>query len=178
MASIQDIASLIIKIADDSGGSIPGLSTDEVLNKLAEKNEQLKSAIEEATSEEERKKILERFKNTLKSYVDEQIAVIKTSYAEVKEGISLLKETIASTIATTVIPPAIGTPPVAPNPAYALAENKQKINNLVIIITGLVSSFLQMLSAAAKIDFEIPDSVIVLLNALIDIKKLIKKIPA
>lgn len=176
-AKLEKMRGLIVKIGEDSGGSLPGLNFDSVSNLLAKNNPQLQDAIAQSSSNEDKDSILNRYKDTIRDYVNEQIVVIQTSVINIKDGIPKLIESVSSAIASALLPPAIAAPAAIPNPAYVMLEFKQKVTVLLSMCTVLIDKFLKMLQAALNIQFELPDEVLNLLSAIAEAKKAIGTIP-
>lgn len=186
---LQKMDDLVASLGKGTKFSIPGLNTDKIIEDLAKKNEQLSGYLEELERqkeagektpeeiEEEKKKILDNFKKTLEPSVNEQIAVIQNNYTLIQDSTKQLTENVASAIASTAIPPAIGAPPVAPNPAYAIVENKQKKNLLLSILSTMKKAFLDIVAAARKIFFPLPDSVLILGESIGKLESVVATIP-
>ena len=131
---LQKMDDLIAALGKETKFPVPGLDKDKIIEEIAKNNEQLSGYSEELDrqketgektpeeAEEEKKKILDDFKKTLEPSVNEQVAVIQNNYTLIQKSTKQLTENVASAIASTAIPPAIGAPPVAPNPAYAVVE--------------------------------------------------------
>lgn len=172
--SIKVMKELIVKLGNDEGFSIPGLSIDPILEEIANKNEELKAALSQVTRKEA-KKIVRRFKETLRAEVEEKIAVIKINAKTIIDGIENTIITVNTAIANIAIPPAVG--PVAPNPIYSLSVVLQTKKQLLAALSVLFSTFAIMLSAAVSINFPLPQSILGLLSGLISVKALINTIP-
>lgn len=177
MASINDQINMMAKIGENSGGNIPGLDFDTIVTGMAKANAELNDALQQAKTPEDRQTIIDRFVVTVKPLIVENIAVIKSSYTTVKDGIVQLTENVTAAIATIIIPPAISVPPAAPNPAWSLLEAKQKVNSFQAICTLLLNAFLQLLGAATKIGFVVPAAVLALLDQITNVQKVINTIP-
>jgi hypothetical protein len=116
--NIQLMKDLIVQLGNDEGLAIPGLDIDPVLEEIAKQNEDLQAALAQV-SPEEAKKIIKRFKETLKDEVQEKIAIIKMNANAIQSGIENIRDTVSATIRNILVPPAVG--PVTPNPIYAEA---------------------------------------------------------
>jgi hypothetical protein len=193
MASATDrlkkMDTLIEKLGTDTKFPIPGLNKEKILEEAAKKDESLGSYIKELEEEQkdgtktkeevekEIKEVIDRYKKVIEPTVTESIAVIQTNYNLIQDSTKQLTENVASAIATTAIPPAIGAPPVAPNPAYALVENKQKKNVLLSILSTMKNALLNILTAAKKIAFALPDIILGLVDSLSTLTTVISTIP-
>lgn len=174
-AKLDRMKQLIDDLGDASGITIPGLDVESILNALAAKNAQLQDALNQLPTEAERKAILDRYKNELRSYVNEQIAIIKITYAAIKEGAKQIVETVTALLAQVVVPPGIGA--VTPNPAFILLESKQKSNILKGTLSVLINAYRQMLQAALNIEFELPDAVLTVGDSLSAAQRALNTIP-
>jgi len=177
--SLQQQKDLISQL----GGSIevPGLDFNSVIDGMVENNPTYKAKLDALPTKEQRaeqkSQIIDSLKSTGSDYINEQIATIKSSIQTVTEGTVQLTENVATTIATALMPPAIGVPPVAPNPAYVLLENKTKKNTFSSLCNTLLQTFQRLLQAAVNIFFILPDTVIALLQTILAVKDLINTIP-
>jgi|LakMenEpi03Aug12_release.lakeMendotaPanAssembly.Ray.scaffolds.fasta_scaffold1067553_1 hypothetical protein len=186
---LQKMDDLIAALGKETKFPVPGLDKDKIIEEIAKNNEQLSGYSEELDrqketgektpeeAEEEKKKILDDFKKTLEPSVNEQVAVIQNNYTLIQKSTKQLTENVASAIASTAIPPAIGAPPVAPNPAYAVVENKQKKNLLLSILSTMKKAFLDLIAAARKIAFPLPDSVLTLGESIGKLESVVATIP-
>lgn len=179
MATIVEINNIIEQLTSET--SIPGLDFDTIADGMIESNETYKAVLDGAETPEERQIIknnyLKVIKETAKAFIQQNIAIIKSSFNEITQGVLSLSEAIIAMTASALMPPAIGAPPVAPNPAYVLLQNKEKKNTLMITVNGLMKTFLGLLMAAVAIYFEVPDSIMGLLQTILSIKETISLIP-
>lgn len=165
------------------GGSIevPGLSFDLVIDGMVENNPSYKAKLDALETKEQRAELKSQIINSLKTvgtdYINEQINTIKSTIQVVTEGVAQLTENVTTTIATALIPPAIGVPPVLPNPAYVLLENKTKKNTFLSLCNSLLQTFQRLLQAAVNIFFVLPEAVIALLETILTVKDTISAIP-
>lgn len=180
MATIVEMETLIDSLTS-GGDDIPGLDLDTIADGMVEENEHYKATLDgcETPAEREHKKahFVETIKAQSKAFINEKIATIKFSVTEVKEGVIGVTKQVTSIIASTVMPPAIGSPPVAPNPAYVALQNEEKKNGLMVTIKGLEKTFLLLLQAAVSIGFILPGSILGLLQTILTVKNLIQTIP-
>jgi hypothetical protein len=178
--NLDAIKKLIENLSNSQGSPLPGLTYEEVSTAIIEKDTNFQKNIgpQSEFTEEEVTSIKENYKSLIKDEVNTNIMIVKSSYKQIEDSSSLLKENVTSAISSVAIPPAIGTTsPVVPNPAYALLEAKQKKNQWLAILNNIFSSFGALLIAALKIKYEIPQSVIVLMSTLETLKSLIDTIP-
>ncbi len=177
MAKIEEMLSVIKDLTSDV--TIPGLDVDTVVPAMVEarfKNEL--GMIEDAKQKEaETKKMIEYYKTQGRVEVETQIATIKMGYKTVKSQVVQITAAAKTAVASNLIPPVISVPPAVPNPAYVLVENATKVSNFISMIEGALAKFGEMLLAAVKIAFEIPDMVMNLLKTLLDLKKTVTAIP-
>lgn len=189
MASIKEVQAALDKLTSDT--SLPGLDEKSVIKNLIEVQykqelDQIKTVISDAEAAEKEatasKERLTEFYNTdaAKAEIKNQISIIKVNLKAAKDGVKQLPVEIQTMLAANLIPPTIPVPtaPGVPNPAHILLKNKEKINGLKNILNAIAAWFVNLFSAAIKIAFEIPDSVVSTIDKLADIKKMIEAIPA
>lgn len=186
----------LVEEAGMLGESIPGLDLDLILENLAQKSDELKSQydaieaeIEEKTSRgmsreqarEESKSQIESIKETakekLKQPVIEQITIIKQQYKVVKEGLESIPQDVNAVAANILLPPAISVPPAAPNPIYAINLAITAKNSLSSTLSTVMAAFTEMIKAATRIQFVLPDAVLSLYETAKSLSSLINSIP-
>jgi polyhydroxyalkanoate synthesis regulator phasin len=162
------------------GISIPGLDRDEILEKLASQDPQIKKIIdtiqtgiekrvkrgditEEEAEEivaEEVEKTIEAFKKNFETIVEEKIAEINQNWTVFKESIESIPSDVKAAITNLTLPPTVSVPPAAPNPVWAINLIKQTKNSLVRTLSVAVAAFALVLKNANQIKFEIPDFIL------------------
>jgi polyhydroxyalkanoate synthesis regulator phasin len=162
------------------GISIPGLDRDEILEKLASQDPQIKKIIdtiqtgiekrvkrgditEEEAEEivaEEVEKTIEAFKKNFETIVEEKIAEINQNWTVFKESIESIPSDVKAAITNLTLPPTVSVPPAAPNPDWAINLIKQTKNSLVRTLSVAVAAFALVLKNANQIKFEIPDFIL------------------
>jgi hypothetical protein len=186
----------LVEMSITVGASIPGLGIVAVINNLAEKSEEIKLQVkiiqdeikenrergmtkEEAEKEAEKqiKDLINKYKDSIRQVVIEQIAIIKQQYKVVKEGLERIPDDVKAAIKNISLPPAISTPPGAPNPIYALNLAKTTKNALLGTLSVMIVAFTTMLIAANKISFVFPDSILSLYETLKTSTQIISSIP-
>lgn len=105
--------------------------------------------------------------------------MIKSAYSSIVNNIKLIKENAANASATATIPQTIvaGAATGAPNPAYALLEQKQKKNNLDCMLANVKSDFITLLGAANSIGYQVPPFVLSLADQVATVDSTINAIP-
>jgi len=193
--SIEQQENLIKKLGD-LGENLPGLNEDQVTNNLVAKSaglgsyntivsEEIQENIdrgmdeEQAISEanEKREEAEETLRANLKKSVTEQISIVKQEYKILKEGVERIPPDVTSIIANILLPPAIGTPPVAPNPVYALNLTKTSKNTLSGLLSSITAAFGRLLKAANEILYVLPSSLLLLFDQIANLTSLIDSIP-
>jgi DNA repair exonuclease SbcCD ATPase subunit len=178
------------------GLSIPGLSLEPIIKNIMEKSKELKSHKEmieeevkenkergmdpnEAKKEGEKKlkELIEKYKKSLKEAVEEQITLIKQHYKNFKEGLESIPEDVKAIIANILLPPTISAPPAAPNPIYALNLAKTTKNSIAGTLSVIIISFTEILKAANKILFLLPEPILSLFEKIKTVSQLISSIP-
>lgn len=162
------------------GESLPGLDLDKIIENMAKKAEAIKAQIDSIKEEvdelrnrdritadeakkmvkDKMKAIVDKFKENIKRMVQDAIIEIKAAWKEIKAQIEQIPKDVQNAITTILTPPAIGVPPVAPNPIYALQLAAQTKSLLVAILNALASSMVKLIKAASMILFEVPQPVI------------------
>lgn len=188
-----------ISLVEESGvlgESIPGLELDLILENLAQKSDELKSQYdaiesqieenvsrgmsrEQARSEAESQieSIKETAKERLKQPVVEQITIIKQQYRVVKEGLKSIPEDVTAVAANILLPPAISVPPAAPNPLYAINLAITSKNAISSTLSTVLIAFTEILKAANRIQFVLPEPVLSLYETIKGLSSLIDSIP-
>jgi type IV secretory pathway VirB4 component len=187
------------KLIEESGAlglSIPGLSLEPIIKNIMEKSRELKEQremIEEEKKENEERgmrkedakneadkklqEIIERYKESLKEVVSEQITIIKQHYRNFKDGLERIPSDVKSVIANIALPPAISVPPSAPNPIYALNLAKTTKSSIIGTLSIIIISFTEILKAANKILFVLPESILSLFEKVKVASEIISSIP-
>lgn len=168
-------------LLEDSGGfSLPGLDFDSIVNNLVEKRHgSFLNELSPLERQNKEKEIIEYYNTTASNEINSNIAKIKKSYSLINNQIVTLQESIVGVTASNAIPSVITTGSAAsvPNPAYALLENKQKVGTLKSLIETTSSSFVELLDSSLKIDFELPDSILTLIETFKTLKQSLSNIP-
>lgn len=194
MALEKQIA--LIAALGDLGESIPGLDPTPIIKNMADKSEEIKNYIIVIEKQEEDleaqgmtkaeakaeikkqiKELIEAYKKQIETMVKDKINEIKTEYKKVKDAVTAIPEDISAAIAAIALPPAIGVPPVAPNPLYALIIAKQAKHSLQSILNIVISSLVTLLKAATAILFEVPDVVLGIGATITVLAKVLNTIP-
>ena len=188
MASIEQLQTSLDKLTSDI--TLPGLDPEAVIKNLIEVQykqelDQIKSYISDANkAEEETKAVKERLTSYYNSgqakiEIKNQINAVKINYKAAVDGVKQLPVEIQTMIAANLIPPTIPMPtaPGVPNPASFLLRNKEKLNGFLTVLNSIAAWIVNLLSSAVKIAFELPDSVLALIDQLANLKSLIKSIP-
>jgi hypothetical protein len=186
----------LITSAGDLGLVIPGLALIAIIENIVEKSQEVKVQAEiidkerkakeeqgidkeqaKAEAKEKRKAMIDKFKENIKDYVKEQIALIKQQYKIFMDGLKRIPEDVKTAIQNIALPPAITVPPGGPNPLYALNIAKQTKAALVGTLGIIVLAFTEVLKAATKILFVLPDSLLSTFEQIKTAFTIIKSIP-
>ena len=138
---------------------------------IKETDEQ-KAARRKAKRDEAQKKIKEvtdRFVETQKDFVNEQVSIIQVNYNVIEKEVGDLPKTITLATTTSVQPAALGA--AAPNPLFNLGVLFQILSSIKRSLGNIKTAFLNMLIAADKIKFVLPPSVTNLLQKILAIEK-------
>lgn len=176
MASVEKMMELVKEITSEV--KIPGLDVDTVVPNMVEikYKEQLDSISDPKQKKEEKDKMVEYYKTQGRVEVETQISTIKMSYMHIKDQIKHVQSGVATAAANAVMPPTVNVL-VPPNPAKVLLDNVSKVGTWLSMLESAVVKFGEMLLAAVKIAFEIPDFIVDLLQVIITLKKTVSAIP-
>lgn len=182
--SLEDQSKAVGKLGE-LGLSIPGLNVDSVIENLIKKDEDLGKYLKmisdarkekiargmskedaDKEAEDEKKKVLDKVKENLKPMVEEEIIKMKQEYKTAKEALDSIPGEAQAAIAAAALPPAVTAPPGAPNPAYTLAMALQTKKNILKILNIVLSSLTTVMMIANKLKFELPASILKLVEAL------------
>jgi Fe2+ transport system protein B len=130
-----------------------------------------------AETKKQIKELVEAYKKQIETMVNDKIAEIKTEYKKIKDAITQIPEDVTAAIGAIALPPAIGVPPVAPNPLYALIIAKQAKHSLQSLLNIVISALLTLLKAATAILFEVPDVVLGIGATITILAKVLNTIP-
>jgi hypothetical protein len=181
MANIDQMQTALDKLINAGALPIPGLDYDTVVNNLIQVK--YKEELDKCPTESERKaavdSLLEYYKKNAKDQIMREINTIKSAYSSAVAQSKYVKDSIAATIAASSIPSVIttGSAVSVPNPVYGLIENKQKKNSLLAILEQLGKMLIDLLHSAIAIAFEIPDTIITLIDSIVPIKSALMAIP-
>jgi hypothetical protein len=193
--SIEAQQNLILELSN-MGEGLPGLDPTPIIKNILDKSEEVKSYIlmveeevqenidrgmtkEEAEAEAKRQitEMIDKYKETLKNIVNEQIAIIKSQYKVIKDGLAAIPADVKTAIANILLPPSISAPPSAPNPVYALnlvAETKNALSGLLNVISA---ALVTLIKAATTIKFEVPGVILSLGQTIKTTDTLLSTIP-
>lgn len=169
-------------INSDGSVSLPGLDEDTVVNNFVEMKygEALSEIKDEELRKQQKQSWVDFYKNGGgKAVIQVEINNIKSNFAAAKDQLTFVAEAAASSIASNAIPSVItvGTATSAPNPAYALIENKTKKNQLLAMLKNIGACLVNLLKSAISIAFPIPEIVLTLIQTLTTVKKTVNAIP-
>jgi hypothetical protein len=193
--SIEAQQNLILELSS-LGEGLPGLDPTPIIKNILDKSEEVKSYIlmveeevqenidrgmtkEEAKAEAKRQitAMIKSYETMLRTIVEEQIAIIKSQYKVIKDGLTAIPNDVKTAIANIMLPPAISVPPAGPNPIYALnliAETKNALSGLLNVIAA---ALVTLIKAATTIKFEVPSIVLSLGTTIKTTDTLLSTIP-
>ena len=175
MATTKDLMDALDKLTADAE-QFPGLpDEDTIIESYIKKKYPEYEKFDTAGQE----KFIRETKEVVRQEVKMQIYVVKSTFANIKAGIKQVEASIKATIASAAIPAVITTPPAAsvPNPLSVLQEASAKVNQMLATLNALISQFVRLLAAAIKIELEVPNAVIALIEIIATLKKTIEAIP-
>lgn len=169
-------------INSDEEVSLPGLELDPIVENFVDTK--YGAELSQIEDEEERKalreKWIEYYRNGDGSEMMKlEIASIKTNFSAAKDQLTFVAEASASAVASNAVPAVIttGAAASAPNPAYALIENKTKKNQLLAMLKNIGACIVNLLKSALIIAFQVPAVVLALIDTLITTKSTVNAIP-
>jgi hypothetical protein len=176
MATTAQLMAALEKLTAD-GEKFPGLpSEDTIIESYIKKKY---PEYEQFDTPEKKQKFIKDTKEVVRQEVKMQIYVVKSTFANIKAGITQVQASIKATIASAAIPavlPNAGGPSL-PNPLSTLQEASAKVNQMLAILNNLVNQFVNMLSAAIKIELTVPDAVVALIDIIATLRQAILAIP-
>lgn len=182
MATINEMKEAINELINSDGAvDIPGLDFDSVVDNMVETDykEQLDDSKTKEERDDKKKSLVKYYKEKAGAEIEQNINIIKSNFAAAKDGLIYVAEAAAATVASNVIPSVITTGAAASvaNPAYAMIENKQKKNTLLGILKNIGNFIVNLLSAAVKILFAVPEMIMSLIKTLTTTKSVVNSIP-
>jgi hypothetical protein len=193
-AKIEELQKLGDALLDAAANLLP--TEDDVIELLAQKepsiakviklirqeqkeNEEAGMSKEEAKekADEEIKKMLENYKKALKDFVKAELKKMKDNITVFAKAVKAIPEDVANAIAAIALPPAIGAPPVAPNPAYALLLVKQVKNALGVTLSSAVVAFGVVMASSLLLKIELPEPLVTTYTVLLTLSTVINSLP-
>lgn len=149
---------------------------EEAANSGVQETDQQKEERRRKKREEAAKKIKEttdRFIETQRDYVQEQIAIIRVNWGVVQEETSEIPQIIPLAIATAAQPAAVGA--AVPNPFYNIGVLFQTLKAIKRSLNNIKAAFLNILIAADKIKLALPKEVTETFAKILSIQELLGK---
>lgn len=183
MATINEMLEAVNElIVLNSATAVPLPDDDKLIENYVDKKH--KTSLEKIFNKEEREKmrktLIEYFKEGGgKAEIQSLKINFKLMYTKLKDQIEEIKQSIENTTASNAIPSVLttGAATSVPNPAYTIIENAQKKAAITAAISTASMIAAQMLLSAADLQFEVPDAVMALIDALKALVLLVKAIP-
>lgn len=169
-------------INSDGGVELPGLDLDTIAENFVEVK------YGDTLSKLPNKKEAESLKEKWTSYYKDgegrlalqmEINTIKSSFVAARDQLTYIGEAAASAVASNAVPAVItvGSASSTANPAYALIENKTKMNQLLSMTKNVEANLVTLLKSSAQIAFPIPSAVTSLIETLSTVKQTVNAIP-
>lgn len=180
---IQEILDAMDDLINSDGGvELPGLDLDTIAENFVEVK------YGDTLSKLPNKKEAESLKEKWTSYYKDgegrlalqmEINTIKSSFVAARDQLTYIGEAAASAVASNAVPAVItvGSASSTANPAYALIENKTKMNQLLSMAKNVEANLVTLLKSSAQIAFPIPSAVTSLIETLSTVKQTINAIP-
>lgn len=169
-------------INSDGGVELPGLDVETIAKNFVEVNygEQLSKLPNKEEAEQLKDRWVSYYKDgAARSAIQMEINTIKSSFVAARDQLKYISEAAASAVASNAVPAVItvGSASSTANPAYALIENKTKMNQLLSMTKNVEANLVTLLKSSAQIAFPIPTEVTTLISTLADVKKTVNAIP-
>lgn len=178
----MDIAKMqttLTELANSSSDiSLPGLDFNTVVENIVVKK--YSKDLDKLSKEDEKKekeKLINYYKTTAFNEINSNIIKVKSCTNSLKIQVDNIQTSITNTISTLALPSVVSVPPAAPNPAYAVFDNKQKVAIITSLIASAALIIIDLLDASIKIQYELPDSVFVLIETFKTLKQSLSSIP-
>lgn len=179
----QEILDAMEELINSDGGiELPGLDVETIAKNFVEVNygEQLSKLPNKEEAEQLKDRWVSYYKDgAAKAAIQMEINTIKSSFVAAREQLKYVTEAAASAVASNAVPAVItvGSASSTANPAYALIENKTKMNQLLSTLKNVEANLVTLLKSSAQIAFPIPTEVTTLITTLTDVKKTVNAIP-
>jgi len=168
MVTIEDMQAAVTALSSDNSITLPGLDFDTIVDNMVGRIPDYKPMFDQCKTKEQRdtltKELVDYFHNAGRSFVDDKIIEIKVAYKNVLSGVKQIQEGLQTTVASILVPTVIGT--AAPNPASILLESKIKKNTLLTMLDSVSKVLIDLLQAALKLFFVLPQAVIDIVGVL------------
>lgn len=125
-----------------------------------------------------KKSLLTYYRGEGRKMIDEGIRTIKSAFASVKESLKSLQQ--GAVQAPMLAQPSMiisGAATGVPNPAYTTAELMSTKKTMEGTLNGISNNLASLLTAADKINFDIPNSVTSMVNQVANVRSVISAIP-
>ena len=179
----QEILDAMEELINSDGGiELPGLDVETIAKNFVEVNygEQLSKLPNKEEAEQLKDRWVSYYKDgAAKAAIQMEINTIKSSFVAARDQLKYATEAAASAVASNAVPAVItvGSASSTANPAYALIENKTKMNQLLSTLKNVEANLVTLLKSSAQIAFPIPTEVTTLITTLTDVKKTVNAIP-
>lgn len=180
---IQEILDAMDDLINSDGGvELPGLDLDTIAENFVEVK--YGDTLSKLTNKEEAESLKEKWTSYYKDgegrlALQMEINTIKSSFVAARDQLTYIGEAAASAVASNAVPAVItvGSATSTANPAYALIENKTKMNQLLSMTKNVEANLVTLLKSSAQIAFPIPSSVTSLIETLSTVKQTVNAIP-
>lgn len=179
----QEILDLMDKLINSDGGvELEGLDLDTIAENFVDVK--YGSTLANIRNEEEAESLKEKWTSYYKDgegrlALQMEINTIKSSFVAARDQLTYIGEAAASAVASNAVPAVItvGSASSTANPAYALIENKTKMNQLLSMTKNVEANLVTLLKSSAQIAFPIPSAVTSLIETLSTVKQTVNAIP-
>lgn len=176
IAKMQTTLTELVNSSSDI--SLPGLDFNTVVeNIVVKKYSKDLDKLSKEDKKKEKEKLINYYKTTAFNEINSNIIKVKSCTNSLKIQVDNIQTSITNTISTLALPSVVSVPPAAPNPVYAVFDNKQKVAIITSLIASTALIIIDLLDASIKIQYELPDFVIVLIETFKTLKQSLSSIP-
>ena len=180
---IQEILDAMDNLINSDGGvELPGLDVETIAKNFVEVK--YGDTLSKLPNKEEAESLKEKWTSYYKDgegrlALQMEINTIKSSFVAARDQLTYIGEAAASAVASNAVPAVItvGSATSTANPAYALIENKTKMNQLLSMTKNVEANLVTLLKSSAQIAFPIPSAVTSLIKTLSTVKQTVNAIP-
>jgi hypothetical protein len=172
--NLQETIKYYNDLADQEAAKEEQEKADAGINETdEEKRARRKKKRDEALKKGE--EMIAKYIEAQRDFIQEQIAIIEVNSGVIEGAVLSLPPAVSAAIVTASVPTAVGA--AVPNYLYNIGVLLQTLRGFSQTLKLIKTSFLNILIAADKIKFVLPEPITSLLNKILDIEKLFENEP-